>query len=270
MLHLFDYHIHSQYSPDGKMTMDDACQQAIRLGLDEIIFTDHIDLNWPEDKSFDMVNLEKYIAEIENMQKKYKSLLTIRKGMELGLQPNTLEMYDLIVEAFPVDFIIASVHIVDGMDPYFKEYYLDKTNEESYIRYYEEILKLVKAFDNFDVLGHLDYVKRYSPFEWEEREYLYGLDLIEEIFNVLIEKKKGIEVNTSGYRHISDSPMPNIEIVKKFTQLGGKIITIGSDAHDVKGIGYSFERAITELKEAGITHLTKFSQRNPEFVSIKG
>ncbi len=266
---MFDYHIHSQYSVDGKMTMDEACKQAIALGLDEIVFTDHIDVDWP-DHTFhlDMDNIEKYINEIEAMQQKYNGILSIKKGMELGLQPSLLDEFDKILDTFPIDFVIASVHVVDGMDPYLKNYYLDKTKEESYVRYYEEILMLIKAFDNFDVIGHLDYVKRYSPLEWEEEEHLYGLDIIEEIFKILIEREKGIEVNTSGYRHISDAPMPNIEIIKKFAQLGGEIITIGSDAHSTDGLAFSFDRAIDELKEAGITQLTKFNQRKPEMVSI--
>lgn len=266
-LYLFDYHVHSQHSPDGKMTMDEACKKAISIGLKEIAFTDHIDIE-SSDGKFHKDELEKYIEDIEKMQEKYKDQLTIKKGMELGLQPKTVDQFDLLVETFPVDFVIASVHTVDGVDPYLREYYVDKTNEESYIKYYEEILKIIKAFDNFDVLGHLDYVKRYSPHKWEKGEHLYGLDLIGEIFEVLIKRKKGIEVNTSGYKHESDAPMPNIEIVKKFTELGGKIITIGSDAHDVEGLGYSFERTLEGLKEAGITHLTKFNQRKPEFVTI--
>ena len=127
---------------------------------------------------------------------------------------------------------------------------------------------LIREFDNFNVLGHLDYVKRYSPLKWEENEHLYGLDVIDEIFQVLIEKGKGIEVNTSGYRHISDAPMPNIELVKRFIDMGGEIITIGSDAHSVDGLAYSFDRALGELRSAGITELTTFNNRKPENVSI--
>lgn len=265
---MFDYHLHSQYSPDSEMTMDEACRQAIKIGLDEIAFTDHIDLDHVSDDPFDMAGMERYIEDIEKMQEKYKDRLTIKKGIELGLRPKSLETFNVITETFHLDFIIGSVHIVDDMDPYLKDYYLDKTKEESYIRYYEEILKLVKAFDKFDVLGHLDYVKRYSPIKWEKGEHLYGLDIIEEIFKVLIEKKKGIEINTSGYRHKSCSPMPNIEIVKKFVQMGGKIITMGSDAHNVNDMAFSFKRAIAELKKSGINKLAKFSKRRPEFITI--
>lgn len=269
MLNLFDYHIHSQYSIDGKMTMDEACKRAIELGLEEIVFTDHIDLDWPDNKThLDMDNIKLYIKNIEAMQEKYDDRLIVKKGMELGLQPQLLDELNLIVDTFPVDFIIASIHVVDGMDPYLKKYYLDKTKEESYIRYYEQILMLIREFDNFNVLGHLDYVKRYSPLEWEENEHLYGLNVIDEIFQVLIEKGKGIEVNTSGYRHISDAPMPNIELVKRFIDMGGEIITIGSDAHSVDGLAYSFDRALGELRSAGITELTTFNNRKPENVSI--
>lgn len=266
---MFDYHIHSKYSIDGKMTMDEACRQAIELGLDEIVFTDHIDLDWPDNRThFDMDNIKRYIESIESMQEKYEGALTVKKGMELGFQPSLLEDFNRLLDIFPVDFVIASVHVVDGMDPYLKDYYSGKTKEESYVRYYEEILKMIEIFDNFDVIGHIDYVKRYSPIPWEDGDHLYGLDLIEEIFKILIERDKGIEVNTSGYRHVSDAPMPNIDIVKKFHEMGGRIITIGSDAHHTEGLAYSFDRAIKELRQAGITYLAKFKDRKPELVSI--
>src|SRR5699024_9572539 len=132
---------------------------------------------------------------------------------------------------------------------------------ESYIRYYEEILAIIEVFEHFDVIGHLDYVKRYSPIAWEKEEHLYGLDVIDEIFKLLIERGKGIEVNTSGYRHISNAPMPNIEIIKRFSKMGGDIITIGSDAHSTDAIACFFDRARRELKQAGINKLAKFSDR---------
>ena len=251
------------------MTMDEACQRAIKLGLTEIVFTDHIDLDWPDNRShFDMDDIERYIKSIEKMQERYGDKLVVKKGMELGFQPSLKDEFNLIIDTFPVDFVIASVHVVDGMDPYLKDYYRDKTKEESYIRYYEEILTMIEMFDRFDVIGHLDYVKRYSPIPWEKGEHLYGLDLIEEIFEILIERDKGIEINTSGYRHISDAPMPNIEIVERFYNMGGKIITIGSDAHTTEGLAYSFDRAFKELKQVGIDKIAQFTDREPQLVSI--
>ncbi|NMA96398.1 MAG: histidinol-phosphatase HisJ family protein [Clostridiales bacterium] len=266
---MFDYHIHSKFSVDAKMSMDEACERAINLGVKEIVFTDHIDMDWPDDdRHFAIENIEEYILDIERVQRRYKDSLIVKKGMELGYQPHLIDELNLRVKRFPVDFIISSIHVIDGLDPYKQTYYEGKTKKESYERYYEEILHMIQNFDNFDVVGHIDYVKRYSPIPWEKGEHLYGMDILDEIFKLLIEKGKGIEVNTSGYRHVSNTPMPDMEIVKRFHSMGGEIITIGSDAHSVEGVAYLFERALKELKDIGVDKLCLFTNRRPDFVYI--
>jgi len=266
---LIDYHIHSNYSADGKMTMEEACIKAIELGMDEIAFTDHIDLDWPDpDIDFNIEDIEKYLSDIEELANRYGGRLKIKRGIEIGLQPHVLEKNSIIIQSYPFDFVIGSVHLVDRMDPYRDPYYEGKSKEESYRRYYKEILDLIKVYDDFDVLGHLDYVRRYSPFTYNEDDPILAFDIVEAILKTLIDKGKGIEVNTSGYRHVSKCPLPSFIVVKKYRELGGQIITTGSDAHKTEFLGYEIKAAIEGLKASGFNHITSFENRKPRFIEI--
>ena len=264
-----DYHMHSGYSADGEMTIEEACQRAIELGLKEIAITDHIDIDWPvPDIVFDIPNLDEYIKEIEDHKRRFKGRLNIKTGIEMGLQPHVLEDAAKIIHRYPFDFIIGSIHLIGGMDPYQGDYYNGKTKDEGYRLYYEETLNLIRDFDDFDVLGHIGYIKRYSPLPYCKEDDLLHLDLIDEILKTIIKKGKGIEVNTSGYRHISERPMPPLEIITRYRQLGGSILTIGSDAHDVDGIGFGIEAGIETIKQSGFEYITSFTAREPKSISI--
>ncbi|HZJ57769.1 MAG TPA: histidinol-phosphatase HisJ family protein [Clostridia bacterium] len=264
-----DYHIHTRYSSDGEMTIEEACKRAIKIGLKEIAITDHIDIDWPNpDISFDIANIDEYIQEIHDNKERFKSQLIVKVGIEIGLQPHVLEESAKIIRSHPFDFVIGSIHIIKGMDPYMGDYFYGKTKSESYEIYYRETIDLIKEFDDFDVLGHLGYIKRYFPQPYsKEDEYLH-LDLVDEILEILIQKNKGIEVNTSGYKHSSACPMPSLNTIARYKQLGGSIITVGSDAHSVDSIGYGIGRGTNAIKNLGFDSVTSFTSRKPEFRSI--
>lgn len=267
---MMDYHLHSTYSIDSLMSMEDACLRAIQAGLAEIAFTDHIDIDWPDTTipPFDIRMLDKYFEDIEKMRDRFRGQLVIKRGIEIGLQPHILDECADIVESYPFDFVIGSIHLIDSLDPYVGEFYKGKTKKQCYEEYYQEVLKLIKSFDQFNVLGHLDYIKRYSPFPVEENDHLVGIHIIDEILKTLIHKGKGLEVNTSGYRHASESPMPHPDIIKRYRELGGEIITLGSDAHAPEQVAFKFETALQEIKRSGFNSLTSFTAMQPEFVSI--
>jgi len=266
---LIDYHIHSNYSADSEMTLEEACLRAIKLGINEIVFTDHIDIDWPDSSiDFNIENLEHYLLDIEKLSKRFSGQLTIKKGIEIGLQPHVLAENSNIIQSYPFDFVIGSVHIINRMDPYCGNYYEGKTKNEIYRCYYQEILNLIAKYDDFDVLGHLDYVRRYSPYPYSNEELMLSYDLIEQILKAIIDKGKGIEVNTSGYRHISKCPLPCFSVVKRYRELGGEIITVGSDAHKTEYLGYEIKTAIEGIKECGFNYLTTFENRKPNFIKI--
>ncbi|MFY9178016.1 MAG: histidinol-phosphatase HisJ family protein [Caldicoprobacterales bacterium] len=264
-----DYHIHTNHSIDGEMTIDEVCRKAISLGIKEIAFTDHIDLDWPDPEfDFASIDIEQYILEIDQSKAKYKGQLRIKTGIEIGMQPHVLDETAKIIEDYPFDFVIGSVHIIQRMDPYQGKYYIGKTKEEFYRLYYEETLRLIKEFSYFDVLGHIGYIKRYSPLPYEKEDDLLHLDLVDEILRVLIKEDKGIEVNTSGFRHISNSSMPSIEIVRRYKELGGTVITLGSDSHKLSDFGFGLKDGLETIIQAGFNKITTYTKRKPYFHSI--
>jgi len=257
------------FSPDGRMSMEEACLQAIKTGLSEIAITDHMDIDDPDNpKAFQIKDMKKYIEALENAKKEFQGSLKVKKGIEIGLQHWTLDKASEIVSNYPFDFIIASIHLVDGQDPYFGEYFETRDKIQSYTDYYHTILRLLKGYDGFNVLGHLDYFRRYSPYEYEAEDWWIGRELIEAIFKLLIDKGKGLELNTAGIKHYSRYPHPHPDVLKLFRQLGGEIVTIGSDAHSPEYIGYESKRALEYLKYAGFNYIASFTKMKPEFIKI--
>jgi histidinol-phosphatase (PHP family) len=266
---LLDYHMHTFFSQDGKMTMNQACEKAVSVGLDEIAITDHMDIDLPDNKdAFQIADMDKYIESIRTVKEKFKGRLKVKTGIEIGLQDWTLETARSLVKKYPYDFVIASIHIVDGLDPYFPEFHKTHNKVQSYTSYYRTIYELLKDYDDFNVWGHLDYVRRYIPEKYEAQDHTIGIELVEAILKLLVERGKGLEVNTKGYMHYSKKPHPHPDILKWFRELGGEIITIGSDAHSVEYVGYENKRALEWIKNAGFDYVTSFTAMKPEFIRI--
>ena len=266
---MLDYHMHSTFSEDGTMTMEEACWQAVKVGLKEIAITDHMDIDLPENiYAFQIKDMYGYMKEISKVKEQFKGLLKVKAGIELGLQDWTLDQCAALTVNFPLDFVIASIHNVNGEDPYFRVYFNSRDKEKSYTDYYETILQLIEEYDDFNVLGHLDYFRRYSPYGYGPEDRWSGKDLVEAILKVLVRKGKGMELNTSGFAHSSRQPHPHPDILKWFRELGGEIVTIGSDAHSVEEVGYENKRALEWLKYAGFDYVTSFTDMKPEFIKI--
>lgn len=264
-----DYHIHSSFSGDSDMSMDDACKKAINLGIKEIAFTDHIDLYWPGPIKFEIIDLKQYASTIKGFQEKYQEKLTVKLGVELGIQPHSADETKILIAETDLDYIIASIHCVDGMDICEERFFNQKTPYQAYFRYFEEVLHMVESFEPFSVLGHLDVIRRYYP-NPEERNINYRdfAEIIDNIFISLIRKNKGIEINTSGFRYGLESFLPSLDFLKRYRQLGGEIVTIGSDAHTPDFVGYKLDQAIDMIKESGFRYITGFNKLEPSFIKI--
>lgn len=250
---LTDYHIHTQFSGDSTMPMEEAVLQAMAMGLEEICFTEHIDYGIQEDWNCDC---DAYFRELERCRDKWGDKVKIRSGMEFGMQVHTVELFQETFDRYPFDFIILSCHEVGDRELWNYEFQLGKSQDEYNRRYYEEILNVVKRYQDFSVLGHLDMIRRYDrngdyPFERVR-------DVVEEILRLVIAQGKGIEVNTSCYRYGLADLTPGREILKLYRELGGEIITIGSDAHTPKWIGWESGGIQEELLEMGFEGVYTF------------
>lgn len=266
-MYLADYHIHTNYSFDGCEQIEDICNRAIELGMNEIALTDHMDIFSNKPYGF-ILDCNHLYQEIDKAKEKFEGKLIIRKGAELGQPQANPNEGDKFLTEHPLDFVIGSVHnIKDDIDVYeydFKQ--LDCT--EVYKEYLASLLELASNYD-YDVLGHLTYPLRYmfqregirldlAPYEEEFRK----------LFKIVTERGKGIEVNTSGLLQPMNETMPPVSIIKLYKECGGEIITVGSDAHKLEHLSTTIIQGQDILKASGFEYITTFDNRKPIFKRI--
>lgn len=270
---LSDCHLHTSHSGDSKAPMEEMILQGISKGLTTMCFTEHNDFDFPitelDPKGKFECNADLYFKEFKEHQKKYADRIQLLFGIELGLQPSVIPRNKAYVEAHEFDFIIGSSHLCNGIDPSCPEFYKGRSEEEAYREYFESIVENILSFSDFDVYGHLDYVVRYGPNADKEYSFAKYQDLLDKILCLLIEKGKGIEINTGGLKRGMRELHPCTDIIKRYKSLGGEIITVGSDAHVPQYIGAYFEQAGTVLKECGFKYYTVFESRTPIFRKLK-
>lgn len=261
---MFDYHMHSDFSEDCSTPMEATIESAIQKGFAEICFTEHLDYDYPDpDFLFDL-DVIKYSEKITAMQKKYENEITIKKGIEIGIQPHLFERYEKLLRSELFDFIICSLHASDRKDLHNGDFFVGRTPAEAYRFYYEELLHCVTHFNDYSILGHLDLVKRYKKLDVAENFH----DIIEAIFKTIIPKGKGIEVNASGFAYHLGSAMPSVDILQLYHDCGGEIITVGSDAHYPEHVGHRFDEILATLDKIGFRYICTFSKGEPTFHKI--
>jgi len=255
---MFDFHMHSTVSFDAKDTAKDMLAAAEAMGLREICFTDHIDYTPQMDMVFDT---GEYRAAYENLQ---SEKVLIRRGMEYGLEPGNQQQLKMDLKRFPFDFVIGSVHLVQGQDVYLEPYWQGKTYERAIGLFLENTLACVESHEDYDVLGHLTFIAkaRANP-KRELIAYEAHKALFDEILRQLVRHEKGMEVNTSGV-DLCGGTLPTLDFVRRFHELGGRIVTVGSDAHNCQRVGqYSFQ-VVQELKKI-FGYVCTFEGRKPIF-----
>ncbi len=269
-----DCHMHSHHSGDSESSMESMIERAIGLGLDTITFTEHQDFNYaksPEgetdycDENTFMLNSDSYLYELLGMREKYRDKIRIGFGVEVGLQKNCVKENLIFCRDHEYDFIIGSLHLVDGKDPYYRQFFEGRDEKDVLRQYFTEYLENIKKFHNFDVLGHLDYIIRYMPSGIREYDYTEYADIIDEIFTFLIENEKGIELNTNAMSNGMKEFHPCMAALKRYRELGGEIITVGSDAHKPENIAEHFDKVPDVLTEAGFKYYCIYENRLPEY-----
>lgn len=273
-----DMHMHTWFSTDSEACPRDMADEAVRKGLKTICFTDHFDkddLEWGEEGIFDV---DAYFVEMQKLQEEYAGKLNIRIGIELGLRTYLKDFYEELTKKYPFDFVIGSVHNVpykkdaEGnilyTDPAAEKLFTDRTDKEAYRLMMETTLENVRTSDCFQTLGHLDYVVRYGKSREKEYSYTDYADIIDEILKLLIEKEKGLEVNSAGLKYGLPFAHPHPDVLKRYRELGGEIITIGADAHKPEHIAYDFAKAEEILKFCGFKYYTEFFEQKPVFKQL--
>lgn len=265
---LWDTHMHCYFSGDSESSPKDMIESAIQKGLTGICFTDHFDYDYQEDPELFLLDFPNYQKEIYELKERYKQQIEILWGVEIGLQAHISDKNKEIASSYPFDFIIGSSHSVDHMDVYYHKFFDGRTERTAYRRYFESVIENIRTDADYDVYGHLDYVVRYGPNKNESYSYQKYAELIDEILVSLIAKGKGIELNMAGYKYGLGHPHPTEDILKRYKELGGEILTLGSDGHKPEQIAWDYEKIPDLLKNAGFSYYTVFKNRKPTFIKI--
>lgn len=268
-----DCHSHSlHYSFDATQSLDDLLDDAKGKGLSGIILTDHYDKNVIYEQGLESIfNLEHYFSHLNPIrettaQQDMKLLI----GIELGWLPGLADLYREIAQKYPFDSLVLSLHAMDnGLDIFMNRQVFDQGVNEAYSRALTQMQEMMLQVPDFTVLGHYDYVSRYVPGKPLRMEYQPLRDEFDQLFTTLIHQGKALEFNTRTifkFKQLGFKGMdawPDMNIYKRYKELGGEFICLGSDSHQTGQAGYLFDDAAVFLKEAGFNAITHYENRLP-------
>ena len=249
---IFDSHMHTKFSADSKMLASEAIAKANDLNLG-VVFTEHFDFDIPGDFIF---SPEDYFNEYKNLR-----CDKVRLGVEIGMEKIARKPAKDFLKRAPFDLVIGSIHVLDRLDIYYPDFYVDKNKLTAYRKYFSAMAEEV-AVNDFDVLAHIDYICRAAPYDDPEIDYSTFKNEIDQVLKIIVEREKVLELNTRRF----NSRRAIKELVPIFTQyknFGGQFITIGSDAHKVENVGKFFESAIEFANQLDLIIIT-FCERKIE------
>ena len=253
---MFDCHIHTKYSTDSKLEIENAISRAKDMGIGATI-TEHMDIDYPKPNEF--------IFDVEDYFKQYEKFRNPKFfiGIEMGMVPSALAKSKSLADSYPFDYIIGSVHLVQGVDLFEKEFYTIRSKKEAYSQYLDAILRSIKEYDFIDCLAHIDYICRYSQFADKELYYEEYKEKIDVILKELAFREKALEINTRRFHE--KSAVENMKnIYKRFYELGGKLVVLGSDAHTEETIGKNLKLA-KEIAQDCNLNVVYFKNRKPQY-----
>lgn len=263
----YDYHTHSSFSDDSDTPLADMLEQALKCGIREIAVTDHFDPGYPDPEFPFELDFDTYHKTLEAYQPVYaKRGLRIARGIEIGIQHDQLERCRQAATAYDYDYIIGSFHCAMSEPLYQGHFYDGKTAKEAFRDYFRYMYDNLKVYKEYCNIGHMNLVARYADATADFRDY--G-DIVEEILKMIIADGKGIELNTSSFRYKMDCTCPSEEILRMYRELGGEILTIGSDAHTPDKLTDHFDYAVEYLQSLGFKYLASFASRRPSFVRLE-
>lgn len=252
----FDYHVHTRYSADSRAPVIEQLRAAKKAGVTHICFTDHVDF---DGVGLPPADIAARNAEIEALKGQFPDI-DISFGMEFGMKDKAAykDAYGHVKDCH-MDFVIGSVHIVNGVDAYYPEYFEGRSREEAYLAYIEKDLECIRVSD-FSVMGHYDFCAKHSPYAERSMSYSLAPQIFDEIFRELISRGKAFEVNTSAWRN--DAPW-GLDILRRYRELGGEYVTTGSDAHKPERVGNRLSEALDMIRAAGIPYVATFKNMEP-------
>jgi|LSQX01.1.fsa_nt_gb histidinol-phosphatase (PHP family) len=269
-----DSHSHTKhFSGDGRMDISELISGSLAASLQAIVITEHFDDDYPHDVDTPMAcDIDAYFESFQKWKAKAPASLELRFGIELGYQRGLVQRYNDIVHRFPFDSIIMSSHLIYGLDPYFYRDCYDQGAKEVFTRYINDLIEIASGESNFDILGHYDYIGRYAPYKDCKMYYDICPDEFDTLFTALIQTNRSLEINTRSISKLisqgHSNPMPDDRVLLRYKDLGGTLITLGSDAHTSDGIGLHFNETRDYLRSLGFAVATVFKERKPQTISL--
>ncbi|CUH97673.1 putative histidinol-phosphatase [Propionispora sp. 2/2-37] len=254
---IMDTHMHTCFSSDATMKLQEAIAQSGELGIG-ITITEHMDLAYPEPGQF-IFDVDAYFREYGPYRNERLLL-----GVEIGMRPDCLEDNRKLAKGYPFDYIIGSVHVINNIDLYWQSFYEGRTKKEIYTCYFDSMLECVAGHDFIHSLGHIDYIARYAPFADTNVYYEEFKEQIDPVLTLLAKREQALEINTK--RPLTpDALRLLVPVYQRFAELGGRYVTIGSDAHRASEIGRDFAAAFDFAAHCGLRPVW-FQEGKPRYM----
>ncbi len=243
-----DRHLHTWFSEDSNEDPENVIKAALRLGMKDVYITDHYDIDFP-DRLF-WLDVDRYFEELSKLKDRYAGIIGVHIGVELGLKADISDKIDALLKAYPFEYVIGSIHLMDGKDPYCRDLF-DMDDEEYYRLFFRESLDSIRACGGFDTFGHLDFAVRYGYGRDKDYQYERYAELIDGILKEIIKKDAALEINTAGARKGLGYFHPYPDVLKRYREMGGRKLAAGSDAHSADAVGYGFTEILGYIGRFG-------------------
>ncbi|CAN5537901.1 histidinol-phosphatase HisJ family protein [soil metagenome] len=265
---MFDYHVHTEFSVDCNAPMQASCEAAVAAGVTEIAFTDHVD-HQPEDPGFGYYRIDDYFASLEVVRAQFEGRLTILAGVEIDFHSETTGPVETFVRRYGdrYDFVIGSVHYGAGGALIYPAYFEKTAVDTVFEDYFSEVMAAART-GWFDTIGHLDIPKRYLPASKRNYDPVRYRELLQPVFETLINSGVAFEINTSGIRQAPKTSLPGPAIVRWYANAGGVNITTGTDSHGPRTVAAGLPETLNMLQLCGIQSILSFRTRVGTPVSI--
>lgn len=265
---IIDMHVHSDNSPDGKHSPMYICEHAVKNDLGAVAFVDHCEVDSFFEQKYNNMIFHSYF-ECSKARVAFEGQLLVLIGLEIGQPMSNPLLADKIVSQHKYDYILGSIHTPKGFDKNIKEIEYDKLNVYEFMKDYFAQLTEIAQWNGCDALAHITCPMRRIQGKYEiDFDYSEIQDSIDALLNTMIKNNKALEINTSGLRQQIGRTMPEENIIKRYRELGGKLVTVGSDAHSAYDCGKGIGEGIEIAKRCGFDKLTFYVGREPMEIDI--
>jgi len=269
---LVDCHVHSKFSKDACGNIEELCRRALDLGLNAICITDHFTF-WEGDKNFPPFDYDAYKNEVDRCRSIFGNRLMLLMGVEVDYHPEHEVLIAEYLSNKSFDYVLGSLHYLNGYSLLEGKCFEQFGDVQSVILRYIEVLMEMVASGLFDAIAHLDWIKRgwykyVGPTNADNCLLEYASKELRELFKLMKRKGTGIELNTKGFRVETGRPFPNRTILKLYREEGGRVITLGSDAHHPGEVAQGIDKCFREAASVGFREIVFFKSRRPHSFTL--